>query len=149
MSGPLNTQFSVAVHLLTVLAVEPEAVHSSDAIAGSVGANPVHVRRVLSPLRAARLIDSRPGAGGGSRLARPAADVTLADVWLAIHGDEPVLALHTTGDPECPVARQVQASLCTARRSATDALVAELRRTTLADVAAGVETSSAAALPTA
>jgi Rrf2 family protein len=143
MSGPLNTQFAVAVHVLTLLAYDPDAAQSSEEIAGSVGASPVHVRRVLGPLRRAGLIASRTGPGGGSRLASAPEQVTLGDVWRATHGQEPVVAVHTTGSPTCPVARGVQASLCDARRRATAALVAELDRTTLAEVLGGVDAGDA------
>jgi Rrf2 family protein len=143
VSGPLNTQFAVAVHLLTLLAYEPDTVHSSDEIAGSVGVSPVHVRRVLGPLRWAGIFESRAGAHGGSRLARAPEDITLGDVWRATHGEEPVVALHTTADPACPVAQHVQTTLCEARRRATDALVGELDHTTLAGVLAELEVAAA------
>ena len=41
---------------------------------------------ILMQLRHAGLVESRRGADGGYRLARPAADVTLADVIRAIDG---------------------------------------------------------------
>ena len=44
------------------------------------------LENILMQLRHAGLVDSRRGADGGYRLARPAADVTLADVIRAIDG---------------------------------------------------------------
>jgi Rrf2 family protein len=44
------------------------------------------LENILMQLRHAGLVDSRRGAEGGYRLARPAADVTLADVIRAIDG---------------------------------------------------------------
>ena len=44
------------------------------------------LENILLQLRHAGLVDSRRGAEGGYRLARPAADVTLADVIRAIDG---------------------------------------------------------------
>jgi Rrf2 family protein len=44
------------------------------------------LENILMQLRHAGLVESRRGAEGGYRLARPAADVTLADVIRAIDG---------------------------------------------------------------
>ena len=44
------------------------------------------LENILMQLRHAGLVDSRRGAEGGYRLARPATDVTLADVIRAIDG---------------------------------------------------------------
>jgi Rrf2 family protein len=44
------------------------------------------LENILMQLRHAGLVESRRGADGGYRLARPAADVTLADVIRAIDG---------------------------------------------------------------
>jgi Rrf2 family protein len=44
------------------------------------------LENILMQLRHAGLVDSRRGAEGGYRLAKPAADVTLADVIRAIDG---------------------------------------------------------------
>ena len=44
------------------------------------------LENILMQLRHAGLVDSRRGAEGGYRLARPASDVTLADVIRAIDG---------------------------------------------------------------
>src|ERR671932_1504907 len=44
------------------------------------------LENILLQLRHAGLVDSRRGADGGYRLARPAADIALADVIRAIDG---------------------------------------------------------------
>ena len=53
MSRPANTQFAVAVHVLTMLAGLPRELQTSEVMAASVGSNPVHIRRVLARLRKA------------------------------------------------------------------------------------------------
>lgn len=150
MAKPTSTQFAVAVHVLTYLASvatearggagggasESRAV-SSDELARSVNANPVHVRRVLGPLREAGLVTSRPGPHGGWLLGRPAADITAAEVWDLVQGDDPVLGLHGPS-PACPVGRSIQHSLVDMDARARSAVRAELDRITVADLAAGV-----------
>ena len=62
-----NSQFSMAVHILTLLAnAEGENVKSG-LIAASVNTNPVVIRRVLSQLNQAGLVASQTGAFGGTQ----------------------------------------------------------------------------------
>lgn len=136
MSGPANTQFALGVHVLTLLAGLPEQSRTSEDLAGSVGSNPVHVRRVLGRLREAGLVVSRPGAKGGWHLVRPPEDISLADVWNVMRGDGGVLALHEA-HPACTVGRRIQESLADIDRRAACAVEAELAGITLAELAAG------------
>ena len=72
MSRPTNTQFALAVHVLTMLAALPRELRNSEEMAGSAGSNPVHIRRVLGRLRAAGLVASRSGrTGDGGCCGRP------------------------------------------------------------------------------
>lgn len=134
MARPTNTQFALAVHVLTLLAIDPDILWGSDVLGGSAATSPVHVRRVLGGLRDAGLVTSRPGPRGGSTLARPAEEFTLADVFNAINGDDPVLAIHDAS-PDCVNGRAIQAGLVRLERQASAALVADLARTTIADLA--------------
>lgn len=130
MGRPTNTQFAMAVHVLTLLGGRPEEVQSSETMAASVGSNPVHVRRVLGLLRCAGIVESRPGVHGGWRLARPRAEITLADAWRAVQGEDPVLGLHEP-NPDCPLGRRIRERLHDLERGAAHAVEVELARTTL------------------
>src|SRR5215207_7339499 len=131
-----NTQFALAVHVLTMLAALPRELQSSEAMAGSAGSNAVHARRVLGRLRKAGMVASRPGPGGGWQLLAPPEATTLRDVWRAVHGDDPLLGLHDAS-PNCPEGRRIHASLEQIDRRAAAAVEAELGTTTLADLAEG------------
>jgi len=133
VARPTNTQFALAVHMLTLLGGAPDAVVSSEVLAGSAGSNPVHVRRVLGHLRAAGLVASRPGVGGGWQLVADPSQVTLADVWRAVQGDDPVLGLHGA-NPDCTVGRRIQDALIAVDRRAAGAIEAELARTTVCEL---------------
>jgi Rrf2 family protein len=136
MPRPTNTQFAVAVHLLTLLAqAPPDQLLDSSALAISPAASPVHVRRVLGHLRAAGLVRSQEGARGGWALARPAHEIDLAQVWQAVSGDGPLLGIHSP-DPNCPEGRRVQANLRSLDRQARSALLAELGSASVADMLA-------------
>lgn len=142
MARSTNTRFAVAVHVLTYLAgVAGERPVSSDELAASANVNPVHVRRVLGPLRAAGMVRSRPGVNGGWELGHPAADITLAAVWRLLQGDDPVLGLHGP-NPACEIGRQVQRSLTALDRAVADAVAGELGRFTVHDLITGEVTTS-------
>lgn len=134
MAVPTNTRFAVAVHVLTLLSGAPDRVLSSERLGGSAGANPAHVRRVLGTLRRAGIVGSRPGVHGGWQLVRAAEALTLAEVWRAVQGDDPVLGLHGAA-PECSVGQRIQRALEEVDRRAARAVEEELAGTTVAQLA--------------
>ncbi|MGN9784928.1 Rrf2 family transcriptional regulator [Nonomuraea sp. ZG12] len=137
MARSKNTQFAVAVHVLTYLAGQTGGRPvSSDELSESTNVNPVYVRRVLGPLRDAALVRSRPGVHGGWELAVDARDITLAQVWRRLQGTDPILGLHGP-DPACAVGRGVQESLTTLDRAIADAVATELEQFTVHDVLTG------------
>jgi len=144
MARPTNTQFAVAVHVLTMLAGLPRELQSSEVMASSVGTNPVHIRRILARLREAGFVTSRPGPHGGWQLLRSPEETTLADVWRVINGDDPVLGVHEA-DPNCVEGQSIQANLERVDRRALAALEAELETTTLADLAVESQRATAPA----
>ncbi|MFM2150775.1 MAG: hypothetical protein RLZZ187_3081 [Pseudomonadota bacterium] len=77
------TRFAVALHILLLLATESAGQATSGRIAQSVGTNPVVIRRLAGQLARAGLVCIRRGPGG-AELARPPAEITLADVWAAM-----------------------------------------------------------------
>ena len=141
MAGPTNTQFAVAVHVLTLLGGSQECSVSSEVMSASVGANPVYLRRVLGQLGAAGLVRSRPGARGGWLLARAPDEITLGDAWRAIQAGKAVFGLHDV-DPNCPVADQVSRSLGAVDAKLSAAIERELDETSVADVAPTPVTAS-------
>ena len=143
MAQPTNTQFAMAVHVLTLLAIEPEVPRRSELLGGSADASPVHIRRVLGLLRRARLVRSRPGPHGGSMLTRPAESITLADVFAAVNGDDPVLGIHRA-NVECADGQTIQSRLVSLEREASAAMVGSLARTTVADLAGSCPSRMAA-----
>jgi Rrf2 family protein len=84
----VNTRFATGVHALALLASEPDVLQTSDDVAGKLNTNPVVIRRVFSLLHQAGLVESQKGPHGGSRLARPAKSITLAEIYGALDGGE-------------------------------------------------------------
>lgn len=61
------------------------------------------VQKLVSRLSAAGLIESTRGSGGGFRLARPPATITLADIVEAIEGPIALTACVDSGRHDCCV----------------------------------------------
>jgi Rrf2 family protein len=80
----VNCRFATGVHVLVLLAAEPDTLQTSTDIAEKLDTNPVVVRRVLASLQQAKLIESQKGPTGGSRLLKSPKAITLADVYSAV-----------------------------------------------------------------
>ena len=127
-----NSQFSMAVHILALLAGTEKANVKSDQIARSVNTNPVVIRRVLGQLSHAGLVVSQTGAFGGTRLAKPPDDITLREIYRAVPCGQ-VFALHgRTPDQDCPVGRNIEAVLCNLQKEIDRSVAEKLDELTLA-----------------
>jgi Rrf2 family protein len=134
--APTSIQFTVAVHVLTYLALTPPGIRvGSPEIAESVDTSAEYVRRVLVPLRAAGIVESRPGRSGGWVLDRDASSITLAEVWELVVRDQPAMAAHEP-NPTCDVGRKVQRAMVDIEHGLTGAIIEHLRAITVADVIA-------------
>src|SRR5437763_15538593 len=79
-----SCRFAMAVHVLAVLAYKEGDRAASALLAASINTNPVIVRRLLLALQRAKLVETRKGAGCGSRLSRSPARINLAEVFRAV-----------------------------------------------------------------
>jgi Rrf2 family protein len=134
-----NSQFSMAVHILAMIARSEGENVKSECLAGSVNTNAVVIRRILGHLGQANLVISQTGAAGGARLARHPNDIRLADVYHAVECGE-VFALHRKGtNKDCPVGRNIEAVLCNLQKAIDRAVDEKLAEYTLEDVLEKIE----------
>ena len=134
----------MAVHVLAVLAYKEGDRVTSSFLADSVNTNPVIVRRLLSILQKAKLVDTRKGAGSGSRLERSPARITLAEVYKAVEEEDAFTMPRHKPNEACPVGQCIQEELSRVFTSAEDAMIQQLSRTTVADVINSVRRKCAA-----
>ena len=80
-------RFGLSVRVLQVLAKEPDAMHTSTAIAEELGESAVMVRRTFLLLQKGDLIMQRKGPSGGARLKLPAKQIGVGDIYAAAEGD--------------------------------------------------------------
>jgi Rrf2 family protein len=90
----MNSDFTLAVHSLTLLALLPDRMSSSEAIAESASVHPVRIRKVLSMLRRHGILQSKEGIGGGFIFASDTSEVTLWDIYKITSGG--------SLQPKCP-----------------------------------------------
>ena len=130
----VNCRFTVAIHVLCLLAAQHPHPLTSDFIAGSVNTNPVVIRRLLGLLRRAGLVKSQPGVSGGWELVAKPGNITLGGLYQIVRPGA-VFAMHRQ-QPNvlCPVGRNIQRGLGAHYQKAQAAMEAELDRTTIADV---------------
>jgi Rrf2 family protein len=134
----MNTQFSVAVHVMVFLAERAGEPVTSETVAGSVGTNPSFIRRILARLASAGLTSAQPGAGGGTVLARSPEKITLKDVYHAVDEDRELIPMHPSPHPQCRVGRNIKGVLGVTVSTVERTVDRELARTTIADLAADV-----------
>ena len=80
-------RFGLSLKILTVLASEPDTMHTSAAIAEQLAESAVMVRRCFLLLHKKGLIEQRKGPRGGARLKLPPKQIGLGDVYVATEDD--------------------------------------------------------------
>lgn len=90
----LNSQLTIALHILGLLASRRGEPLTSEVLAQTYGTSPVVLRRVLAKLQRAGLVETRRGVGGGSVLARPADEIDLREAYEAITDNSELLRRH-------------------------------------------------------
>ncbi|WP_018753930.1 Rrf2 family transcriptional regulator [Paenibacillus sanguinis] len=131
----ISSRFSVAIHILSLLEFNKEGVSTSEFISGSVNTNPVVIRRIMGMLNKAGLVEVRAGVAG-TKLSRELGDITLLDVYRAVHvvEEDGLFAVHDRPNPNCPVGRNIQASIEPIFSSAQKAMEKTLAAVTLQDI---------------
>ncbi|AKP67866.1 Rrf2 family transcriptional regulator [Companilactobacillus ginsenosidimutans] len=104
-------KLSDAVHILSYIDIFSNGEDlSSKAIAGSLESNPSLVRRLMSALSKAGLLDTQSGTVA-PKLARPASEISLLDIYKAIDDDHNLLHIDEKTNIDCPVGRNIQDTL--------------------------------------
>ena len=132
-----NCRFAFGVHLLSVLALSPDENYSSEKLALTVNTNAVVIRRMLLDLKNAGLIETQRGPGGGARLAKSAAQITLEEIHRAVAGEISMFGAHPNPPGQgCMVGREIKGVLLEVSGRAALAVQREFAAITLADIVA-------------
>ncbi|MED3549698.1 RrF2 family transcriptional regulator [Cytobacillus praedii] len=77
----MNSDFTLAIHSLAFLALQPDRMSTSIDISESAGVHPVRIRKVLSLLKKHRFIQSKEGTGGGFIFSLDLSEVNLWHIY--------------------------------------------------------------------
>jgi Rrf2 family nitric oxide-sensitive transcriptional repressor len=98
----LHTDF--ALRLLMLLALEPEGLHTIEAVAGRYKISRNHLMKVTQTLAQAGFIESLRGRGGGLKLARPANRINIGAVVRTTEDNMDLVECFDSGSSRCPIA---------------------------------------------
>jgi Rrf2 family protein len=135
----VNTQFSIAVHIMAGLAWRCGRDTTSAELAASVNTSPSFVRRVLARLSKAGLVETATGKAGACWLARDARAVSLLDIYQAVEAPKAFSIHHYTEQKACPVSCHIKSALDKALGKTQKAMEASLADINLAQIISEVK----------
>jgi len=132
----ISVKCSSAVHILLMITVLSDSKKiTSEFLASSVGCNPVDIRKLLSSLKKAGLIDIPRGTGGAT-LKRAPKDITLLDIYSAVDSTSlnELIGIHTHTEPRCLFGRNINRLLADPYTQIGDAVRGTMSSITLEDL---------------
>lgn len=131
----MSAKAEYAVRAMIGLATEqPGTLVKTDDLATAQGIPPQFLVDILTALRTDRLVRSQRGRDGGYELARPATEISIADVLRCIDG--PLASVRDIGLGDLPYSGPT-AALTDVWRALRASMRSVLEETSLADVATG------------
>lgn len=131
----ISSRFTMAIHMFACIDTFSDMKMTSDFMAGSIGTNPVIVRKLLQQLKAAGLVEVARGTGGVT-ITRPLDQITFLDIYKAVEcaPEEQLFHFHENPNPACPVGRNIHRVLDDKLLQVQKAMEDKLAGITLADV---------------
>ncbi|MGE7691503.1 Rrf2 family transcriptional regulator [Lysinibacillus sp. NPDC097214] len=108
----ISSRFTIAVHILSIIKQNPSTICTSEFMAESVNTNPVVIRKIVSYLKKAGIVQVRRGTGGAS-LVKDLEAITLLEVFRSVEvvEEDRLFHLHENPNPDCPIGANIQAVL--------------------------------------
>ena len=132
----ISSRFTIAIHMLTCMETfKEEHKITSDFLAASINVNPVIIRRILSQLKDAGLIEVKRGTGGAA-VRKPLDEITFLNIYRAVEciEENTLFHFHENPNPNCPVGKNIHNILDDKLHRVQAAMERELESITLADV---------------
>ena len=130
----VSAKADYAIRAAVELAAAGDGPVKGDRVAQAQEIPPNFLENIFGDLRNAGLVASRRGADGGYWLARPAEEITVADVWRAVEGPLATVRGERPEDvPYTGAAEPLQHVWIAVRKSLREVV----ERVTLADIANG------------
>lgn len=132
----ISSRFTIAIHIFACIETFGKDYKiTSDFLASSINVNPVIIRKILSQLKNAQLINVARGTGG-TTVTRPIDEITFYDVYMAVDllEEGELFHFHDNPNPECPVGKNIHAALDDKLSDIQQAMENEMKKHTIADV---------------
>lgn len=137
----ISAKCSSAVHVLLMIAILPAHQKvTSDFLASSVGCNPVEIRKLLSSMKRAGLIDVARGTGGATLRMEPK-DITLLAIYSAVDATslDELIGVHTHAAEQCPFGKNIYRLLADPYAEIGEAIRDKMAAITLAQLLTRLE----------
>ncbi len=115
------------------IASDPAQGYSTTDLAAEFGLSRHHLSKIVQRLAQGGILTTRRGGGGGARLARPPEHIRLGQVVRLLEQDQALVECFGRGGGDCTITGRCK--LKARLRAAESAFLADLDRTTLADIA--------------
>ena len=125
----------MALHILAHLVEAGDRPTTSETLAAHCLTNPVVIRRSLAGLREAGIVSSVKGHGGGWTVGRPAAAISLREVYVALGERGELVPDPDPASPGCLIEAAIGDALDSFYAEAEALLLRRLSEITLADLA--------------
>ncbi|MDG3133012.1 Rrf2 family transcriptional regulator [Streptococcus suis] len=127
----MDTKFSVALHILTMIS-ESKKILSSQALAESVGTNASYIRKVIALLKNTGLITSHQGRSG-YQLSKSPKEISLLEIYFATQEVNRInlFQIHQNANQDCPVGKHIESAMSLIFSSVEQQLEKELGNQTL------------------
>ncbi|WP_293885089.1 MULTISPECIES: Rrf2 family transcriptional regulator [unclassified Sphingobacterium] len=128
-----NLRFATALHIMVLAQLEESNQWlSSEYIASSIQINASVVRKEIASLKAASLLISKEGKGGGIRINPNNPAIDLADIYLSTKQAE-FGGKFNSPNPDCMVGKNINSRLHDLYQEVDTDIVQRLRKLYLAD----------------
>ena len=137
----ISSRFTIAIHMLTCMETfKDEYKVTSEFLAASINVNPVIIRRILSQLKEAGIIEVKRGTGGAAP-AKHLEEISFLYVYRAVEciEENTLCHFHENPNPDCPVGRNIHKILDGGLLKVQQAMDLELQGMTMADVMADLK----------
>lgn len=121
------------LRMLMRMAGAPDRGFSTAELAEEFGLSRHHLTKIIQKMAQAGYVTTRRGGGGGAMLSRPAGEIRLGSIIRLLEEGQPLVECFAASGGDCTIDGRCR--LKARLRSAEAAFLADLDRSTLADIA--------------
>lgn len=136
----LTSSTDYGLRMLMRMASAPERSFSTAELADEFQLSRNNLTKIIQRLARSGIVATRRGGGGGATLARPARHIRLGDVVRQLEEGQPLVECFARDGGACTIVAGCRLKLCL--RAAEAAFLADLDRSTLADIALPVRAAA-------